>query len=79
MFVYMIHPPKVLGVDKICPEMLKNLDIVGLSWLARLSWPLRCCVDVGDSTRGVAYRGSTERFQWVLDSTVAPCLSNILL
>ena len=27
---------KVPGVDEICPEMLKALDIVGLSWLTRL-------------------------------------------
>lgn len=25
------------GVDKIRPEILKTLDIVGLSWLTRLS------------------------------------------
>ena len=27
---------KAPGVDEICPEMLKALDIVGLSWLTRL-------------------------------------------
>jgi len=27
---------KAPGVDKICPELLKALDIVGLSWLTRL-------------------------------------------
>ncbi|XP_042248855.1 perforin-1-like [Thunnus maccoyii] len=30
---------KARGVDEICPEMLKALDIVGLSWLA-----CQCCV-----------------------------------
>ena len=27
---------KAPGVDEICPEILKALDIVGLSWLTRL-------------------------------------------
>ncbi|KAK3512120.1 hypothetical protein QTP70_031238 [Hemibagrus guttatus] len=27
---------KALGVDEICPEYLKSLDVVGLSWLTRL-------------------------------------------
>ena len=41
---------KVPGVDKICHDMLKALDIVGLSWTTRL-W---CHLEVGDRGCGVA-------------------------
>lgn len=35
------------GVDEICPEFLKALDVVGLSWLTRLQ------VDIRNSASGV--------------------------
>ncbi|KAI3355273.1 hypothetical protein L3Q82_018130 [Scortum barcoo] len=36
---------KAPGVDEICPEYLKSLDVVGLSWLTRLC---KHCMEVGD-------------------------------
>ncbi|KAI3360349.1 hypothetical protein L3Q82_014666 [Scortum barcoo] len=45
---------KAPGVDEICPEYLKSLDVVvGLSWLTRLQH----CMEVGDSASGVANLG----------------------
>ncbi len=45
-----LHRGKVPGVDEICLEMLKALDIVGLSWLAHLS--------------SVAWRSGTVPLEW---------------
>ena len=50
---------KVPGVDGIRPEMLKALDIVGLSWPTHLF----SRVGVGDRTCGVADRGGGPHFQ----------------
>ncbi|KAK3528482.1 hypothetical protein QTP70_000305 [Hemibagrus guttatus] len=42
---------KALGVDEICPEYLKSLDVVGLSWLTRLC--------------NIAWRSGTVPLDWV--------------
>ncbi|KAK3564905.1 hypothetical protein QTP86_030846, partial [Hemibagrus guttatus] len=42
---------KAPGVDEICPEYLKSLDIVGLSWLTRLC--------------NIAWRSGTVPLDWV--------------
>ena len=34
--VKQLHSGKALGVDEICPEMLKALGVEGLSWMTRL-------------------------------------------
>ena len=38
-----LHGGMALGVDEICPDFLKDLDVVGLSWLTHLcniAWTL---------------------------------------
>ncbi|KAI3369613.1 hypothetical protein L3Q82_025323 [Scortum barcoo] len=50
---------KAPGVDEIRPEYLKSLDVVGLSWLTRLC---KHCMEVGDSTSGVANWGGGPSF-----------------
>ncbi|KAK3526552.1 hypothetical protein QTP70_030692 [Hemibagrus guttatus] len=42
---------KAPGIDEICPEYLKSLDVVGLSWLARLC--------------NIAWRSGTVPLDWV--------------
>ena len=57
-----LHCGRAPAVDDLCPEFLKALDVVGISWLRLGSAPLQHRVDIGGSNSGLADLGGFSPF-----------------
>ena len=73
--VYRLFDGRALGVDEICPEYLKSLGVVGMSWRTRLcsiAWQSgRVCSNIRGITL-LSFPGKI--YSWVMKRRIRPIL-----